>query len=113
MEKIIIGILLMLSMSSGVDIKNSCIECHQSQKIPSELIYRRYLMSYSDNNVIKDKILLYLQNPKKESSIMPKQFFLKFPMKRKRDINSTILNYEIDEYIKKFDIKTRLILDNN
>jgi hypothetical protein len=114
MEKMIIGIFLMLSISSsGVEIKNSCIECHQSQKIPSELIYRRYLMRYSDSNIIKDKIFLYLQNPTKESSIMPKQFFLKFPMKMKTDLNSITLKYEIEEYLKLFDIKRRLILNDN
>ena len=113
MEKIIVTISILTSMGNSINQNSSCIECHKMQKIPSELIYRRYLMKYSDNSIVKLKMFNYIKNPTKKSSIMPKQFFLKFPMKRKIDINSTILNYEIDEYIKKFDIKSRLILDNN
>jgi hypothetical protein len=78
------------------------------QKIPSELIYRRYLLYYSSKDVIREKMYRYLKNPKKENSIMPRQFFLKFPMKRKVEINGTKL---IDEYMDFFDIKARLVLE--
>jgi hypothetical protein len=89
---------------------NSCIECHKEQNIPSELIYRKYLMKYSSNKIIKDKMFKYLQNPKKENSIMPKQFFIKFPMKDGTDLNQTQLLYEIDKYIEKFNIADKLQL---
>ena len=110
MEKIVVIALITISVANTTDIKNSCIECHQTQKIPSELIYRRYLMTYSNKRVIEDKILKYLQNPKQDNSIMPKQFFLKFPMKSRLDLNDTVLKNEINRYIEMFDIKKRLIL---
>lgn len=101
------GILLSQSHSNSLDIE--CIKCHKEQKIPSELIYRRYLMKYSDKQIIQKKMFKYLKNPKKENSIMPKQFFLKFPMKKRVDLNDTILKKDINEYIEFFDVKKRLV----
>jgi hypothetical protein len=103
------SIIILVSFSAisfgSSDLEMRCLGCHKEQKIPSELVYRRYLLKYSDRKIIKDRILNYLKNPKKENSIMPKQFFLKFPMKRRLDLNSSHL---VDEYMKFFNIKNRL-----
>ncbi len=110
MVKIILVICILVTIGNSKS-KNNCIKCHIIQKIPSEFIYRRYLMRYSDKNIIKNKIIKYLNEPIKENSIMPKQFFLKFPMKNKSDISQIILKKNVDEYIELFDIKNRLSLD--
>jgi hypothetical protein len=86
------------------------MSCHKEQKIPSELIYRRYLLKYSTNTKIKERLFKYLKNPKKETSIMPKQFFLKFPEKDALDLNDTALSKSIDIYLDYFDIKKKLVL---
>ena len=99
----------MATAESSQSLKNNCLNCHIKQQIPSELIYRRYLIKYSTDKKMRKKILEYLTNPKQESSIMPKQFFLKFPMKKILDINETQLKKGVDEYLKYFDIKRRLI----
>ncbi len=91
-------------------IQNNCLACHTKQKIPTELIYRRYLLKYSTNTKIKQRLFSYLKKPNKESSIMPKQFFLKFPEKESLDLNDTILNKSIDAYLDYFDIKKKLVL---
>jgi hypothetical protein len=109
---VVIRVFLILTItifakSPSIELKDKCLKCHIKQKIPSELIYRRYLLYYSSKEVIREKIFRYLKNPKKENSIMPSQFFLKFPMKKRMDINNTHL---IDEYLKLFDIKSKLIL---
>jgi len=59
---------------------------------------------------MREKILEYLKNPKQELSIMPKQFFLKFPMKETLDMNKSILEEGVNAYLRYFDIKKRLIL---
>jgi len=41
---------------------------------------------------------------------MPKQFFLKFPMKETLDMNKSILEEGVNAYLRYFDIKKRLIL---
>jgi len=91
-------------------LEQNCMNCHIKEKIPSELIYRRYLTKYSSSSLITEKLFIYLNNPKKEYSIMPKQFFLKFPQKRELDLNETILTKSIKEYLDYFDIKKRFVL---
>jgi len=90
-------------------LQKNCIECHIKQKIPSELIYRRYLMRYSTHKAIKKTLLEYLKAPSKENSIMPKQFFLKFPQKEALDMNETVLEKSIDAYLDYFDVRRRFI----
>jgi len=117
MEKVIIKSLLIgtfIITSSNAEvptiIQNNCLACHTKQKIPSELIYRRYLLKYSTNEKIKESLFGYLKNPKKETSIMPKQFFLKFPEKAALDLNDTALSESIDVYLEYFDVKKKLVL---
>ena len=111
MVKIILIISIFITSVDSSTVQINCIKCHINQKIPSELIYRRYLMKYSDKNIINNKIMKYLKQPKIENSIMPKQFFLKFPMKNRLNANEIYLKKDIDEYIKLFDIQNRLTLD--
>jgi hypothetical protein len=94
-------------------LKNSCLNCHTKQKIPSELIYRRYLMRYSIDKKMQKRILAYLKNPAPSNSIMPKQFFLKFPMKKRLDINGSILERDIKGYLDYFNIKNKLKVSKN
>jgi len=89
-------------------LQTNCLACHVEQKIPSELIYRRYLMQYSSNERIKRKLIPFLKNPTKKTSIMPKQFFLKFPQKKALDLNETALTQSVKAYLDYFDIKKRL-----
>jgi len=106
------NILILISLTtisfSTSNLEVNCLKCHKEEKIPSELIYRRYLLKYSSKKIIKDKILEYLQNPKEDNSIMPKQFFLKFPIKKTLDINNSHI---IDKYLEFFSIKNRLKLE--
>jgi len=41
---------------------------------------------------------------------MPKQFFLKFPEKKSLDLNSSLLEKSIDDYLEHFDLKKQLKL---
>jgi len=91
-------------------LQKNCMACHVKQKIPSELIYRRYLRKYSTHKAIKETLLSYLRNPSKKTSIMPKQFFLKFPEKKGLDLNETALSESIDAYLDYFDVRKKLIL---
>ena len=114
MEKIVIFTLLISTLLTAkvVDtaLQENCINCHVEQKIPSELIYRRYLRKYSTHRAIKKTLLRYLQNPNRKNSIMPKQFFLKFPEKEVLDLNETTLKENIDAYLNYFNVKRQLVL---
>ena len=107
----IITILILTTItitSQSIKLNESCLNCHIKQKIPSELIYRRYLMRYSTDEMMQEAIFNYLKKPNKTQSIMPKQFFLKFPMKEVSDNNSSILKQNIKEYLNYFNIKKKL-----
>jgi len=91
-------------------LEKDCLACHQSQQIPSDLIYKRYLLKYSSHDTIKKVMFAYLKEPKKSHSIMPPQFFLKFPMKPKSSLLEDQLREDIGAYIDHFDIKKRLRL---
>ncbi len=112
MEKIVFAVLF-LAMTLYADIDEKCLYCHEKQQIPSELIYKRYLMTYSGMKYIKEAMFAYLKNPSKKASIMPKQFFLKFPMKKASKLSDEELRESIEKYIEKFDIRKKLILRRN
>lgn len=111
MEKIIIWLLLGFSLGYALgtpSLKNDCLKCHQDQQIPSKLIYKRYLMQYSTEKAIKKAMFTYLKYPLLSHSIMPPQFFLKFPMKEKSIVSDEVLKINIKAYIKYFDVKQYL-----
>ncbi len=116
MGKIIIMIALLATTlfaesNNRDDLEKNCLACHKRQQIPSSLIYKRYLLKYSSNEKIKEAIFHYLKEPRKEHSIMPKPFFLKFPMKKRVKLDDETLKDNISAYLKKFDIKQYLIID--
>jgi len=108
----LIGLSAMLYAQTPTEtaLQKNCLACHIQQKIPSELIYRRYLLRYSTHRAIRQTLLAYLQHPTKETSIMPEQFFLKFPMKGASNLNHTVVLQNIDAYLNHFDIRKKLIL---
>jgi len=117
MGKIVLFLILitinLASQTAPKTLSQTCLKCHQKQQIPSELIYRKYLIKYSSIKTIKKKMFNYLKNPKRENSIMPKQFFLKFPMKKRVDLNDTLLSKRIKEYIDFYDVRKKLVLPKN
>jgi hypothetical protein len=94
------------------ELERECFQCHEVQKIPSEAIYRRYLLKYSSKKTIAEKMLIYLKTPSVEGSIMPPQFFRKYPIKEMLHLKEEILRKRIDEYIRYFDIDKKLFVPN-
>lgn len=92
-------------------LENTCLSCHAQQQIPNGLIYRRYLMKYSTDGRMEEAIFSYLKNPSKKTSIMPPQFFLKFPMKEKLDLDDKTLRVNIQKYLQKYDIRKHIIIE--
>ena len=103
-------LILLLTQLLQADIQTSCLNCHQKNQIPNELIYKRYLMKYSTKAYMKEAIVAYLKNPNKKNSIMPSVFFSKFPMKEVIEIDKGNLEKDVLEYLDKFDVKKRLVL---
>ena len=96
-------------------LERECFECHRAQKIPSEATYRRYLLKYSSKETIREKMFIYLKAPSEERSIMPRQFFSKYPIKEVSQLKEEALRKRIDEYVDYFDINKKLFIpeENN
>jgi len=90
---------------------DNCLKCHQEQQIPNNLIYKRYLMKYSTDDRMEKAMFAYLKDPKKEHSIMPAPFFLKFPMKKALELDDAVLKNNIKSYLEKYNMKKKLILE--
>ncbi len=91
-------------------LRKECLQCHVEQQIPSALIYRRYLMKYSTFERMQKAIFSYIKNPDQKHSIMPPQFFLKFPMKEVSTLDDDTLQKMIKRYLNTFDVKKKLTL---
>ncbi len=96
------------SINSGLE--KDCLACHQEQKIPSEFIYRRYLMKYSSKETIRKKLFSYLKSPSQQNSVMPPQFFGKYVVKEPTQLSDEILQKRIDDYIRLYDVGQKLFI---
>jgi len=111
---VVVGISLSLTAAdTTATLQEHCLACHTKQQIPSSLIYRRYLMKFSTPERIEKAMLDYLKAPKQSRSIMPPQFFLKFPMKSPMEVDAATLRKGVKAYIETFDIRKKLILDGD
>ena len=114
MVKMILFLMLaILSLQGGSEapspgLERECLRCHTVQKIPSEAIYRRYLLKYSSKETIRQKMFSYLRSPSVEKSIMPSQFFSKFPLTGRSELDDAALRQRVDDYIDYYDIDPRL-----
>jgi len=113
MEKIIFVLLLPLISWGGQEemesrLQQDCFRCHEEQKIPSEAIYRRYLLKYSSRDTIRKKMFEYLRHPSVQQSIMPQPFFNKFTIKEPSELEKRELQELIDAYVARFDVAGKL-----
>ena len=99
-----------VSVEDKQQLQKECLQCHVDQQIPSALVYRRYLMKYSTFERMEGAIYTYIKNPDQKHSIMPPQFFLKFPMKEATTLDDDMLQKMIKSYLNTFDVKKKFIL---
>ena len=107
MERVII-LALLTTLLNANKLETNCLDCHVKNKLPTELIYKRYLMKYSTKNNMKNAIFKYLKNPETKNSIMPQQFFLKFNSKNTVNLDDKELLESIELFLDKYDIKKKL-----
>ncbi len=110
--------LLLIAIGSTVpleadSLQHTCLSCHQAQQIPSEMIYRRYLMRYASKETIKKKMAVYLKHPTTDTSIMPAPFFRKFPLKKATTLEDTRLERLIEAYIAHYDVDGKIVIQSS
>ena len=106
----IVGHAQDVNIEDKQQLQKECLQCHADQQIPSALIYRRYLMKYSTSERMQKAMFTYIKNPDQEHTIMPPQFFLKFPMKEASTLDDNTLKKMIQSYLNTFNVKKKLVL---
>lgn len=99
-----------ISKEDQQQLQKECLGCHAKQQIPDAMIYRRYLEKYSTFERMQKKVLAYLKNPDQKDSILPSQFFLKFPMKEASTLSDERLQNMVMHYLNTYDVKKKLVL---
>jgi hypothetical protein len=105
------AVLALQAEETPMLLEENCLACHREQKLPDNLIYRRYLLKYSSPTRIESALMVYLKSPSKPHSIMPREFFLRFPMKYPTELDEATLQRSIRAYMDYFDVKRRLRLE--
>lgn len=105
-----VSIYAVETVTPNEQLQSQCLDCHVQEQIPTGLIYRRYLMTYSTQEEMANAMYKYMKNPQKENSIMPPPFFFKFPMKEVLDMDDASLKENIRAFLEHLDVKKRLIL---
>jgi len=96
---------------TNTTLEANCLACHREQKLPDNLIYRRYLLRYSSAKRIEKALSAYLKHPRQEASIMPAEFFLRFPMREPLKMDDQTLHRYVRKYIDYFDVRKRLRME--
>ncbi len=103
----IFAILFTLGLQASVYQKN-CVSCHKKLPIKIDKFFYRYLLKYSSAIETKYALKLYLQNPKKENSILNPALLNRFGVKKKSKLSEKELKEAIDEYWETYKIFGKL-----
>ncbi len=107
-----VGFVGMADAGSGRDpvLERDCLGCHREQRLPDNLIDRRYLLRYSSARRMERALVAYLRHPTRQTSIMPSEFFLRFPMKAPSTLGPKTLRDRVRRYLRAFDVRQKLRL---
>ena len=101
--------MLFLSTLINADIyKENCISCHKKLPVSIDKYFYRYLLKYSSEKDVKNKILNYLKNPSKEKSVMAKAFISRFGVKQKSLLSEKELTDAVDSYWDRYKVFGKL-----
>jgi hypothetical protein len=108
MVKVFITVLLFIVGLNASVYEKNCVSCHTKLPVNIDKFFYRYLLKYSSGIETKYAIKLYLQNPKKENSILNEALLNRFGVKKKTTLSEKDLKKAIDEYWEKYKIFGKL-----
>ncbi|MCF6172327.1 MAG: hypothetical protein L3J44_00820 [Campylobacteraceae bacterium] len=103
----VILFVILLSLKASIYQKN-CVSCHNKLPIKIDKFFYRYLLKYSSGIETKYAIKLYLQDPKKQNSILNPALLNRFGIKKKSKLSEKELEKAINEYWDKYKIIGKL-----
>ena len=107
MRNLLFILFILLNLHASVYQKN-CVACHKNSPVKIDKFFYLYLLKYSSAIETKYAIKLYLQNPKKENSILSPELLNRFKIKKKTKLSKRELENAIDEYWETYKIFGKL-----
>jgi hypothetical protein len=105
----IVLMLIIISIKINADLyEQNCMKCHQKLPVEIDKFFYRYLLKYSSQKDTKEAMIRYLQNPSKETTVMPESFINRFGVKKKTTLSEQKLKSVIDIYWDRYDVSKRL-----
>ncbi len=102
MEKTVVSILLTASLLNGANL-NECAKCHDKKAPPFNIIYRKYLVTYSSKKRIKEKMVDFLLNPSDKKSILPQEMKKRFFPRTHPAYSISVAEKTVEKIIEKED----------
>ncbi len=110
MGKITLFLLIMIGTQLSANFQTACIECHNKEGIPTQELYKRYLVKYSAHSAIKEAMFHYLKNPSIKTSIMPEPFINKFGIQKRTTLSDKALKSYINELVETYNLRKKLYI---
>ncbi|RXJ89130.1 hypothetical protein CRV01_10970 [Arcobacter sp. CECT 8983] len=88
--------------------ENNCVSCHKKLPVSIDKYFYRYLLKYSSERSVKEAMATYLNNPTKETTIMPEAFIKRFGVKKATTLNNSDLTKALDIYWDKYKVFGKL-----
>lgn len=109
MAKIVFTLLSLALFLNANDIyENNCVACHKSLPVSIDKYFYRYLLKYSSERSVKEAMTTYLNNPTKETTIMPEAFIKRFGVKKATKLDEKQLAEALDIYWDKYKVFGKL-----
>jgi len=89
--------MMVKSFASSIYEKN-CLSCHSKMPVKIDKFFYRYLLKYSSEMRVKEALVDYLKNPKKEKSVLQEELLARFGVKKPTTLNDKELKEAVDEY---------------
>jgi hypothetical protein len=106
-KKISFLMLLFLQIEAQNDFETNCMSCH-GEDFKFNIIMKKYTLKYSSQKAIKNAMFTYLKNPTLETSILPLEYIKKFGIKDKSVLDDTTLKEMINVYYQKYNVASKL-----
>lgn len=105
---IIVFIVFFTYLNANNVYEKNCVQCHNKLPVSIDKYFYRYLLKYSSEKEVKSAIKKYLENPSKETTVMPQAFIKRFGVKKKTNLSKEDLSKALDIYWDKYKVFGKL-----
>ena len=107
-NKIVFILLFTFSLIHADIYTHNCVQCHKKLPVSIDKYFYKYLLNYSSQKNVKQAMLHYLQNPRKEQSVMGEAFLRRFGVKEPSKLSNKQLKQALTIYWEKYKVFGKL-----